>query len=100
MITKNDALVLRQGQVLYHVKHKNRDGSAMRARVNGRTVVWKTRPNDFKVPMKHGLKHCFYLTPSNAAEWLLEEPAEHNVTPPTKAEGEFDSMMHIKQGGC
>ena len=80
MITKNDALVLRPGQVLYHYKQKNRDGSAMRARVNGRVIVWKTRPNDFKVPMKHGLKHCFYLTPSNAADWLLHEPT---VTPQT-----------------
>lgn len=83
MITKNDALVLRPGQVLYHAKQKNRDGSAMRARVNGRTIVWKTRPDDYKVPMKHGLKHCFYLTPSNAAEWLKEEPTEVVNTPQT-----------------
>lgn len=76
VITKDIALTLRPGQVLYHVTGKNKDKSALRARVNGRCIVWKQRPNDFKLPMKHGLRHCFYLTPSNASEWVTEEPAE------------------------
>lgn len=74
MIDVNTAVALRSGQVLYHVKGKNRDGTPLRARVNGRVQTWRTRPSDFKVPMMHGLKHSFYLTPSNASEWLLQEP--------------------------
>jgi hypothetical protein len=72
MITAEQALSLRSGQVLFHKKLRNRDGTALRGKVNGRPQSWKTRPTDFKVPMKHGLKDCFYLTPSNANEWALE----------------------------
>ena len=29
---------------------------------NGRTQLWKTRPTEFKIPIKHGLKHYSYIT--------------------------------------
>lgn len=28
-------------------------------------------PEDFRLPMKHGLSTYFYLTPANAAYWEL-----------------------------
>jgi hypothetical protein len=68
-----DILNLKIGQVIYHKTLKNADGSAMRARVNGKTKFWKTRPNDFKTPMKYGMYNCFYLTPSNQYEWQVND---------------------------
>ena len=55
---------------LYHFKAKNADGTALRARVNGRIKLWSTRPNDYRLPMKYGLKKCFYITPTNENEWI------------------------------
>jgi hypothetical protein len=72
VITKDEALSLRSGQVLFHRKLRNRDGTALRGKVTGKVQSWKTRPDDFKVPMKHGLKDHFYLTPSNASDWCTE----------------------------
>lgn len=61
---------------LYHSTLRNSDGSAVRARVNGKCKVWKTRPTEFQLPMKHGLRDCFYLTQRNASEWLTIDPTE------------------------
>ena len=33
---------------------------------NGRTQVWKTRPDDYRVPLKHGLYRYAQLTPTNS----------------------------------
>ena len=71
MITKQDALSARHRQTFHHVTAKNRDGSPARCRVNGACKVWKTRPNEFKLPVKYGLYDCFYITERNAVEWNL-----------------------------
>ena len=76
MITKDEALILgdRWGNsTLYHVSLRNSDGSPVRCRVNGRCKIWKTRPDDFRLPVKYGLRECFYITPSNAHEWVMDE---------------------------
>ena len=31
-------------------------------RRNGKTQTWKTRPNDYRTPIKHGLYSCAQLT--------------------------------------
>lgn len=69
MITKQQAANLPRGTTLHHVSLRNTDGSPLRARVNGRTQTWITRPDEWRLPMKHGLKHCFYITERSAAEW-------------------------------
>ena len=71
MITKNDTLCTRHGDIFNHISLKNADGSPLRARVNGKVKVWKTRPAEFQLPMKHGLKECFYISQDNADEWLI-----------------------------
>ena len=71
MITKEQALSTTYRQTVQHVRLNNADGTPLCARVNGRCKTWKTRPDDFQLPMKHGLRTCFYITPSNAAEWTL-----------------------------
>lgn len=73
MITKEQAMTL---GMFYHVTARNADGTAVRCRANGRCKTWKTRPDDFRLPVKYGLKRCFYLTPRNADEWLPYDPSE------------------------
>lgn len=35
-------------------------------RANGKCKIWKTRPDEFKLPIKHGLYSHWYLTNENA----------------------------------
>lgn len=73
MITKEQALT---AQRFTHATAKNADGTPMRARRNGQTQTWKTRPDDFRVPIKHGLYSYGVITPDNAADWNAED---HNI---------------------
>lgn len=61
MITKELALTLPYNATLHHKTKKNKDGSPVRCRINGKVKIWKTRPNDFKLPVKYGLYECFYI---------------------------------------
>ena len=63
MITKEQALTENHFE---HVSLKNADGSPLRVRRNGKTKTWVTRPNDFRIPVKYGLKQCLYITRENA----------------------------------
>ena len=75
MITKSIAISLKPGQILHHISLKNADKTPMRVRVNGAVKTWKTRPDHFRIPVKHGLKTCGYVENSvdrdNSAEWEL-----------------------------
>lgn len=51
----------------HHRSATNADGTPLRAKRNGHTQ--KTRPGQFKIPVKHGLKTHFYITPENAHQW-------------------------------
>lgn len=64
---------LRSGTILHHITARNADGTPLRGRVNGKVILWKTRPLEFRVPMKYGLKTCFYITEGNAKEWYFPE---------------------------
>ncbi len=63
---------LRYRDELYHKDLKDSRGHSVRARVNGKIQLWKTRPNEFRLPMKHGLKDTFQLTQDNADQWTLK----------------------------
>lgn len=71
MITKQIATNAHYRQIFHHLTIKNADGSPARCRVNGKCHTWKTRPNEFRLPVKYGLKDCFYITERNASEWVL-----------------------------
>jgi len=58
-------------RMFYHISCKNKDKTPVRARRNGKTKTWKTRPNDFKIPVKYGLRDCFYITQDNCHEWTI-----------------------------
>lgn len=72
MITRELAMTLGYHTVLYHRRLKNADGTSLRCRVNGKCKVWKSFPGRFQLPVKHGLRDCFYITNDNAHEWGLE----------------------------
>ena len=70
MITKTQALTVR---MVFHATKRNADGTPMRARANGACKVWKTRPAEFKLPVKHGLYDYGYIDKDNAHEWYAYE---------------------------
>jgi len=41
------------------------NGNLWQCRRNGRTQTWKTRPNDFRIPIKIGYKTYGAITPEN-----------------------------------
>ena len=43
-----------------------------RCRVNGKIKLWKTRPNEFQLPVKAGLYAYGYITQNNCGEWNVE----------------------------
>ena len=66
MVTKKQAMT---AQNFEHTSWKNSDGTPLRCRANGQCKTWKTRPKEFRLPVKYGLKDCFYITHNNAHEW-------------------------------
>lgn len=68
MVTKEQAMT---GQVFVALSPdghplRTKGGSLVLWRRNGMTKIWKTRPNDFRVPVKRGLHNCDYITPGTA----------------------------------
>ena len=76
MITKEQAMnadnfiqikaVIYSGAILTRPEPRN-------WRRNGKTKTWKTRPNEFKIPVKHGLYSYGYITQDNAHLFEVEE---------------------------
>lgn len=66
MITKHEALTEKHFE---HISLKDSTGAPARCRANGKCQTWVTRPNEFKLPVKHGLHNTFYITNGNAASW-------------------------------
>lgn len=73
MLTLSELGSLSYRQELHHVSDKNADGTPIRCRVNGKIKTWKTRPGQFQLPVKYGLRTCFYITEDNAKDWRLPE---------------------------
>ena len=71
MITKQDAVLAPSGQELWHATAKNADGTPLRVRVNGRCKTWKTRPEEFRLPIKHGLYSHGQIDHHTAHSWCL-----------------------------
>lgn len=69
MITKEQAVAAQYRDEFHHIAATNADGTPLRCRVNGKCKTWKTRPSEFRLPVKYGLKDCFYITHENANEW-------------------------------
>ena len=68
---KQTAEKLVYGQTLYHLFHRNADGTPQRWRVNGKCKTWKRNPERFQVPLKHGLYNYDYLNEDTANQLCL-----------------------------
>lgn len=73
MITKEQALTAREFHVTtagYCIEHVGpRGGVTIKQEVwrrNGATQTWVTRPDDFRIPVKHGLRHYGQIHENNA----------------------------------
>lgn len=56
----------------FHITEKNRDKSRVKVRRNGRTKYWKTRPNDFRIPVKYGMYTYLYIDQNNCEQWTID----------------------------
>ena len=73
-VSKPVATQAAHGQVFYHVTAQNADGSAVRVRVSGRCKTWKTRPDEFRLPVKYGLRESLAITHENFKDFLVSDP--------------------------
>ena len=60
-----EAMKLTSGNTIHETGYKNGDGTCARWRVNGKTKLWKTRPKEFRIPIKRGLREYFNLDHDN-----------------------------------
>ena len=79
MITFEQALYARDFHMVDR-KHDNADGTPRRWRRNGQTKTWKTRPGEFKVPVKHGLRDYGYITNENAQDFNVGDGIDPDKT--------------------
>ena len=70
-MTREQLLSLPKGTIIHHKTLRGYDSLPLRARVNGKVRLWKRDPDYFELPMKHGLRNCFYITPETLNEWEI-----------------------------
>jgi hypothetical protein len=69
MITLEQAKNLIHGTTIHNELKTQSGGKAcQRWRVTGRPKVWKTRPNEVQVPIRHGLRSNDYLTEDSLSD--------------------------------
>lgn len=73
-MNKQDAMNAHYGQIFYHATARNADYTAVRVRASGRCKTWKTRPSEFRLPVKYGLYQSLAITHENAGDFLTEDP--------------------------
>jgi hypothetical protein len=54
-LTLTQVKELKYRDEVYSIDEFDSSGAAKRWRVNGKVQLWKTRPTDFRVPLKYGL---------------------------------------------
>ena len=62
---------LLNANTFYHKTLKNKDGTPYKAKRNGRNKLWKTRPHDFQILVKRGLKEFGYIDQDNFESWTV-----------------------------
>lgn len=67
MLTADD---IRRNSEFHEANSTRQDGTCYRWRKNGALKLWKTRPDDFRQPVKYGLRSYDAITPANADHWV------------------------------
>lgn len=94
MITKQDALTADR----FHEDHEPA-GKIYEWRRNGATQTWKTRPDDFRIPVKYGYRSTSQLTQADAHRFHRADqcPTRHvRVTMPEDS-GEWFGIVTSDQ---
>ena len=66
-----------EAKYFYHLVDKNRDGTPKKWKRNGKVKLWKTRPTDFKIPVKNGLGNYGYIDHTNFHEFRVSNFFEY-----------------------
>lgn len=64
MITKSQAV----SEPVFHENHE-RGGKVYTWRRNGKTQTWVTRPDEFRIPVKYGLRNYGQITELTADQY-------------------------------
>lgn len=67
MVTKEQAVNARYRQEFYT---KGQNGKVYKVRVSGKCQTWKTRPEEFRLPVKYGLHESRAITDTNASSYF------------------------------
>ena len=65
-ITREQAITV---DYFEHTTLTNADNTPLRCRRMGKTKTWKTRPTEFRIPVKYGMYNSFYISHDNAHKW-------------------------------
>ncbi len=76
-----------RGDRLYHRTKTMADGSPLSVRVMGRCITWKSRPDEYRLPVKFGLSKSFYITDVNAGDWTTIDPSGEHELPASDSGG-------------
>lgn len=70
-VTKDVAMMAGYRNTVFHYAPACTEKRVERWRANGACKVWKTRPDEFRLPVKYGLRDYSYITELNADEFHL-----------------------------
>lgn len=75
MTTRDEILaaLASPGNTVFHYAPACTPKRIERWRVNGAIKLWKTRPMEFRLPIKFGLRSYYYITDLNCGEFHLAE---------------------------
>ena len=76
-MTREQAFQLKCGEIIHETEGYNRDGTCRRWRVNGKLQAYKRNPDNFRLPLKHGLVAYGYLTKWNLVQMHTEDECEN-----------------------
>lgn len=60
----------------YHKTRVDSRLNPLHVRRTGKTIFWKTRPDNFRIPVKHGLRDHGYIDHANAMYWMIKTKEE------------------------
>lgn len=81
MITVGQAKKLYHGRIIYIIGKHDSSGEPSKCRVMGKVQLWKTRPQEFKIPVARGLYDHGYVTNRNAGSFTLRKPVSVKPKP-------------------